>query len=95
VVTRYFNIQFFAAGRSVAPGSFLGAALANPLTTSITLDIYWAANVFSIWVIRERHRSGVRRPWLYIAACFLLGPAFVFPLYLGRRAHADGNLPQS
>lgn len=94
VVTWYFNIQFFAAGGSVAPESFFGAALANPLTASITLDVYWAAIVFSIWVVRERHRSGVRRPWLYVAACFLLGLA-AFPLYLGRRAQADGNLPQS
>jgi hypothetical protein len=40
----YFNIRFFASGGTLAPGSFVPSAFANPLTTSITLDVYWAAS---------------------------------------------------
>jgi len=84
--TWYFNIQFFLEGGSVAPGSFFGSAFANSLTTAITVDIYWAAVVFSVWAVLERHRAGSPSPWLYIVLCFGLGIAFAFPLYLGRRS---------
>jgi hypothetical protein len=86
VATWYFNWQFFAGGGSVAPDSFFPAALANPLTTGITVDVYWAALVFSIWAILERRQVGSPQPWLYIILCFGVGLAFSFPLYLGRRA---------
>ena len=93
VVTWYFNIQFFAGGGSVAPESFFGSAFANPLTTAITVDIYWAALVFSIWAVLERRRPDSPRPWLYIALCFAVGLAFALPLYLGRRAQLAARLP--
>ncbi|HJV76087.1 MAG TPA: DUF2834 domain-containing protein [Noviherbaspirillum sp.] len=86
IATWYFNVQFFLDGGSVAPDSFFGSALANALTTAITVDIYWAALVFSTWAVLERSRAGSPSPWLYIALCFGVGLAFAFPLYLGRRA---------
>jgi uncharacterized membrane protein len=84
--TWYFNWQFFAGGGSVAPGSFFRAALANPLSTAITIDVYWTALVFSVWVVLERVHAGSPRPWLFIILCFGIGLAFAFPLYLGRRS---------
>lgn len=86
VATWYFNLQYFSGGGSLAPGPFFATAFANPLTTAITLDVYWAALVFSFWAVAERSRPGSPRPWLYIALCFAAGLAFAFPLYLGRRA---------
>lgn len=83
--TWYFNLQYFAAGGSVAPGPFFSAALANPLTTAITIDVYWTALVFSVWVIVERRAPASPMPWPYIALCFGLGIACALPLYLGRR----------
>lgn len=83
--TWYFNVQYFADGGSVAPAAFFSSALANPLTTAITIDVYWAALVFSIWVVMERRHAAAPSPWLYIALCFGLGLAFALPLYLGRR----------
>lgn len=85
VLTWYFNFQFFAGGGSVAPESFLGSAFANPLTTAITLDVYWCALVFSAWIVMEKREPSAPRPWGYVLLCFAVGLAFALPLYLGRR----------
>ena len=86
VATWYFNIKYFSAGGSAAPGPFFATAFANPLTTAITIDVYWAALVFWFWAVADRAHPGSPRPWLYIGLCFAVGLAFAFPLYLGRRA---------
>lgn len=87
VATWYFNLQYFAGGGSVAPGPFLGSAFANPLTTAITVDVYWAALVFSVWALAERRQATAPVAWPYIVLCFAIGLAFAFPLYLGHRQH--------
>ena len=89
VATWYFNLQYFANGGSVAPGAFFGSAFANALTTAITVDVYWSALVFSVWAVLEHRRKAAPSPWWFIAACFTLGLAFAFPLYLGWRARTD------
>lgn len=81
-----WNIQWFLAGGSIAPQVFWPAAMANALTTAITLDVYLAAASFSVWVLWERR---VRRPLLLVLACFGLGLAFALPLYLALR-RAEG-----
>lgn len=86
LVTWYFNIQFLVQGGSIMPAVFFGAAFANPLTTSITLDVIFAAIVFSIWVVSESKRLGLRRSWVYIVLCFAVALAVAFPLFLGIRA---------
>jgi hypothetical protein len=85
IATWYFNLQYFAGGGSIAPGPFFASALANALTTAITIDVYWAALVFSIWAVAERREAASPVAWPYIALCFAVGLAFAFPLYLGRR----------
>jgi hypothetical protein len=85
-LTWYFNFLFFSGGGSIAPDSFLPSAFANPLTTSITLDVYWSALVFSIWIVAERNAPLAPAPWIFIVLCFGIGLAFALPLYLGRRA---------
>ena len=77
-----WNLRWFLDGGSVAPQVFWPAAMANALTTAITLDVYLAAASFSAWVLWER---GVRRPLLVVLACFGLGLAFALPLYLALR----------
>lgn len=91
VVTWHFNIKYFAAGGSVAPEIFFADAFTNFLTSAITIDVYWAALVFSIWTIIERGSPGSPQPWLYIGLCFAVGLAFAFPLYLGRRAQLQSQ----
>lgn len=84
ILTWYFNLRFFAEGGSLAADSFFPSALANPLTTAITLDVYWSALVFSIWAVLRRAEPAVPRPWVYVALCFAVGLAFALPLYLAR-----------
>lgn len=81
-----FNLQYFAHGGSLAPGPFFSSAFANALTTAITIDVYWAALVFTVWVVHERRHAASPPPWPYIALCFAIGLAVALPLYLARRA---------
>lgn len=94
VATWTFNGQYLANGGGLGPNAFFGAAFANALTTAITLDVYIAALVFSIWVVGDAGRSRVKRPWLYVVLCFAVGLAISLPLYLARREKAvDAVLP--
>ena len=88
VLPWYFNTHYFLGGGSVLPPAFFGAAFANALTTAITLDVYIAALVFSVWVMRESPRVGVKRPWLYVALTFFVGLSFALPLFLAMRERA-------
>lgn len=87
VVPWSFNLHYFSQGGSVMPSVFWPDALANSLTTSITVDVYLAALAFSVWILQERR---LRRPWLYVLMCFGLGLAFALPLYLARREGQGG-----
>ena len=78
-----WNIRYFLQGGSVAPQVFWRDAMANALTTAITLDVYLAATSFAVWVLWE---CRVRRPWLHVLACFGIGLSVALPLYLALRA---------
>ncbi|HLO93986.1 MAG TPA: DUF2834 domain-containing protein [Burkholderiaceae bacterium] len=83
-----FNLQYLLQGGSLAPGAFFGAAMLTPLTTAFVLDLYLSALAFSLFAWVDAHRTGVRRPWLYVLLCFCAGLAFALPLYLARREQA-------
>ncbi|RZS46640.1 uncharacterized protein DUF2834 [Sphaerotilus mobilis] len=86
VVTWTYNGRYILGGGGLGPAEFFGAAFANDLTQAITLDVYLAALVFSIWVVRESRRGvAVRWPWLHVAICFGIGLAIALPLYLAAR----------
>ena len=87
LVPWYFNLRYFADGGSVLPQVFFRDAMANALTTAITLDVYLAAVAFSAWVLGERR---VRWPWLVVVACFGVGLSFALPLYLLLRRRRVG-----
>ena len=76
----YFNLQYFAGGGSVAPEVFWRDAMANPLTSAITLDVYLAALAFCLGVTLDRD-AGSRRWWAW-PATFLIGLSFALPGYL-------------
>lgn len=80
--TWYFNLQYIGQGGSLMLLPFLQAATPNALTTAITLDVYFAALVFSIWVVRDAKESQMRFAWAYVALAFLVGLCFAWPLYL-------------
>jgi Terpene cyclase DEP1 len=83
--TWYYNIQYFAQGDAAAFSTYLQSALVNLVTTGITVDVYFSACVFSIWVLRESTRVGLQRFFVYIALCFGIGLAFALPLFLAFR----------
>jgi hypothetical protein len=83
--TWYYNIQYFAQGGPDAFSTYLQSALVNLVTTGITVDVYFSAFVFSIWVFRESTRVGLQKPFVYVILCFTVGLAFALPLYLGVR----------
>ncbi|MBX7228471.1 MAG: DUF2834 domain-containing protein [Burkholderiaceae bacterium] len=85
LATWYFNIAYFAGGGSVAPSVFFQSAFANPLTTSITLDVYLAGLVFSVWVFAAAKRVGIKWPALYILLCFFVALTVAFPIFLAVR----------
>jgi hypothetical protein len=95
LLTWYFNLRVFAEGGSMAPDSFFPSAFANPLTTAITLDIYWSALVFSIWAVSEKSNPLTPRPWFYVGLCFAVGLAFALPLYLGSRHQLRRNATEA
>lgn len=84
----YFNLAFLAEGGSFAPGPFLAAVTANPLTTGITWDVYIAAVAASAWMVRDARRHGLRGGWIHVVLTFAVGLAFAYPLYLARRERA-------
>jgi len=88
VTTWYFNGKYLLNGGGLGPNEFFGAAFANLLTTAMTIDIYVAAVVFSIWVHVDMKRVPVKGPWTYVALCFAVGLAIAFPLYLANRERA-------
>ncbi|RYF38137.1 MAG: DUF2834 domain-containing protein [Comamonadaceae bacterium] len=85
-----FNIAFLLEGGSFAPAPFLAAVSANKLTAGITWDVYLAAAAFSVWLLRDAPKAGVRHPWIYVALTFAVGLAFALPLYLALRKPQAG-----
>lgn len=92
LLTWFFNGQYLAAGGGLGPDAFFGAAFANALTTAITLDVYWSALVFSLWVFNDAKHAGVSRPWIYVAICFGVGLAIALPLYLALCERAKSRI---
>lgn len=84
IATWTFNILYINNGGTFASTD----VLVNNLTISFTIDIYFVAFVFSIWVFRECKRLNIRWPLLYVVLTFVLALAFSFPLFLAVRVHA-------
>lgn len=85
VITWIFNLQYLMQGGGVEPAAFFAAAMPTPLTTAITLDVYWSAIVFSIWMLADAKEKAIPLRWLYIVICFCIGLAVALPLYLAVR----------
>ncbi|WP_417429460.1 DUF2834 domain-containing protein [Kiloniella sp.] len=85
LATWYYNFQYFSMSESINFGPYLKALLVNPATTAVTVDIYFTAVVFSVWVLVESKRVGMKYPYIYVLLCFGVGIAFSFPLFLAFR----------
>lgn len=86
--TWYFNFQYFVASDSSYFIPYLKTLLVNTATTAVTIDIYFSAAVFSVWVFQDSKVIKVKWPYIYLILCFSLGLAFAFPLFLAFRERA-------
>jgi hypothetical protein len=86
VVPYWFLISFFRT-EGIGP-SFLGAIFANGAATGFTIDLILSSVVFWIFLFREAKRTGVRRPWIYVAVNLTIGLSCALPLFLWARERA-------
>jgi magnesium-transporting ATPase (P-type) len=95
IVTWYYNGQYILGGGGLGPSAFFGAAFANVLTTAITIDVYLATLVFSVWAISDSKHTPVKWPWLYVVLSFGVGLAIALPLYLASREKILSEVPSN
>ncbi len=74
----YWNVQHTLAGGTLV--SFVTDQWANPATRSIGIDITAAALAFTIWMVVEARRLGMRW-WLWIVMTYLVAFGFACPLF--------------
>ena len=85
-LTWYHNIAFMQeAGGVFALGPFLDGVFANHASSSIGWDITIACAAFSIWLLHESKRIGMKHGWVYIVLTFTIAFGFAAPLYLFMR----------
>lgn len=81
VCTWYFNVQFMQAHPG-DPWAFVRLGMANPASSSLTLDVSIAAITFVVWMWQEAARLGMKHRWFYAFLTLGVALAFAFPLFL-------------
>ncbi len=89
VLPWYFNVQAFSGGMGLV--DFFRGSFANPAASSVSADISVACAAFFVWLFVESRRTGVKRPWIYMALTLIVSLAFAFPLFLLARYRAMEN----
>lgn len=88
------NVAYFradegaAAGFAMATGRFWQDTLANPASTSITVDLGLLLVPLVVWMVSEARRIGVRFVWLYVIGGMLIAISVTFPLFMIARERA-------
>lgn len=86
--------NFFVLKEGLASGNWLlwakpmltfSEAFANFTSTAFLSDLLWVVLVFFVWIFVDAPKSGVKRPFMYVALTMLFGMAGTFPLYLYNR----------
>lgn len=67
---------------------FVNQLFANDPASGFTADILISVAVFAIWSFLDARTHGVRRWWVVIPACLLVGLSLALPLYLYLRSGA-------
>ena len=81
--TWFFNVQFMIeTGWWGEPLAFIEAGMINNASSSLTMDILFAAATGFTWMVFESHKLGMKNVWIYIALGFFVAFAFAFPLFL-------------
>jgi hypothetical protein len=77
-----FNFEWMQTSEATGAFDFVRASMANAASTSISLDIAIVFVCFSVWVLVEGRRLGMRYAWLFIPYAALVALASAFPLFL-------------
>ncbi len=77
-----YNVEWMQTSDATGAFDFVRASMANAASTSISLDITVVFLCFSVWVVVEGRRIGMRFAWLFIPYAALVALASAFPLFL-------------
>ncbi len=79
----YFNLGYAASGASLLDlGAAARLAFANPVSSSLSADVFIAFAAFALWAWPEARRIGMRAGWVYPLLGLIVAFAFAFPLFL-------------
>jgi len=87
----FYILQYFQSAASPMIGPFIQSAMANPASSGVVIDAYFAGVAFSFMAVTSSAKDKVKWPWFYVAICFLIGLCLALPLYLGMREKAKEN----
>jgi hypothetical protein len=76
------NVAYLGGAEGSFAGRFLIDTLANPASTSITVDLLILLIPLFAWMVIEGRRIGIRFYWLYPLFGMLVAISVTFPLYL-------------
>jgi hypothetical protein len=86
VATWYFNISYAMQGGSLSDiDAAARLAFANPISSSLSVDVLIAFVAFALWAGPEARRIGMRAGWVYPLLGLFIAFAFAYPLFLLRR----------
>jgi hypothetical protein len=80
VIPWYFNLQAISEGKTIA--DFFREAGPTNITSSLSMDLVIGATAFTVWMVAEARRLGMRHWWVYLVATFMVAFAFAAPLFL-------------
>ncbi len=94
----YFNLQFIMnSEEALTPLKFIQGGMVNPISSSITVDLFIGATPVVIWMMIEGRKLKMKHLWFYFLSTFLIAFAFACPFFLFMRElklqkiNSDGN----
>ena len=96
VLPWHYNIEWMQASTSAGALDFIRDGMVNGASSSLTVDITIVFIAFSVWLVVEARRLGMRYAWLLIPYALCIALASAFPLFLLLRSRrmsalADGD----
>lgn len=76
-------------------GVFVQLANANPAAQSLSRDLLVGASAFTVWMVIESRRLGMRHLWLVLLSSVTIAFAFAAPFFLALRERRLAELARS
>lgn len=75
-------IQYFISTDGPAVRLFFSSVMQNDASAGVAIDATLAGVVFSVLAVTRASRDGVKWPWMYVLATFVVGLCVAMPMYL-------------